>query len=171
MISARNKIKGTIIDINEGAVNGIVKLETKGGNRVSATISMESIRDLQLKKGQYRLTEGARAAVGDYIKAANTSSIAFGNARGVRNIFERLLVAQANRLAQNGDVTKEDLMDITEEDVAAARTSDEKMLAAEKARDELVKSAEETIAELQELSKNVKVQLDGPEESESDEMD
>ena len=132
---------------------------------------MLAILDLQLKKGQYRLTEGARAAVGDYIKAANTSSIAFGNARGVRNIFERLLVAQANRLAQGGDVTKEDLMDITEEDVAAARASDEKMLAAEKARDELVKSAEETIAELQELSKNVKVQLDGPEESESDEMD
>ncbi len=132
---------------------------------------MLAILDLQLKKGQYRLTEGARAAVGDYIKAANTSSIAFGNARGVRNIFERLLVAQANRLAQGGDVTKEDLMDITEEDVAAARASDEKMLAAEKARDELVKSAEETIAELQELSKNVKVRLDGPEESESDEMD
>ena len=51
MISARNKIKGTIVDIIEGAVNGIVKLETKGGNRVSATITMESIRDLQLKKG------------------------------------------------------------------------------------------------------------------------
>ena len=67
--------------------------------------------------------DDARASVKDYIVAANTSSIAFGNARGVRNIFERLLVAQANRLAQGGDLTKDDLMTITQEDVAAARAS------------------------------------------------
>ncbi len=125
---------------------------------------MLAILDLQLKKGQYRLTEAARAAAGDYIAAANTSSIAFGNARGVRNIFERLLVAQANRLAQDGDVTKDDLMDITEADVAAARASDEKMLAAEKAQQELIRSAEDTIAELQALSRDVQVRLDASED-------
>ncbi len=125
---------------------------------------MLAILDLQLKKGQYRLTDEARAASKDYIVAANTSSIAFGNARGVRNVFERLLVAQANRLAQSGDVTKDDLMTITVEDVDAARASDEKMAAAQKAQAELIKSAEETISELQAMSRDVKVKLDLPEE-------
>ena len=124
---------------------------------------MLAILDLQLKKGQYRLTDEARAASKDYIVAANTSSIAFGNARGVRNVFERLLVAQANRLAQSGDVTKDDLMTITVEDVDAARASDEKMAAAQKAQAELIKSAEETISELQAMSRDVKVKLDLPE--------
>ena len=124
---------------------------------------MLAILDLQLKKGQYQLTDEARVAVKDYIVAANTSSIAFGNARGVRNIFERLLVAQANRLAEGGDLTKDDLMTITEADVAAARASDEKMIAAEKAQQELIQSAEDTIAELKALSKDVKVKLDLPE--------
>ena len=124
---------------------------------------MLAILDLQLKKGQYRLTNGARTAVKDYIIDANTSSIAFGNARGVRNIFERLLVAQANRLAQDGNITRDELMTITKQDVAAARAADEKMVAAEKAQAELIRSAEDTIAELKARSKDVKVKLDLPE--------
>ncbi|MBR3272606.1 MAG: AAA family ATPase [Clostridia bacterium] len=120
---------------------------------------MMGILDLQLKKGQYVLTEQARKDVADYIAAANTSSISFGNGRGVRNIFERLLVAQANRLAQATDITKDDLMTITEADVAAARATDEKILAAEKAQQELIKSAEDTLAELQRLAKDVPVNV------------
>ncbi len=123
---------------------------------------MMGILDMQMKKGQYVLTEQARKDVADYIAAANTSSIAFGNGRGVRNIFERLLVAQANRLAQASDITKDDLMTITEADVAAARSTDEKILAAEKAQQELIQSAEDTIAELQRLAKNIPVKLDKP---------
>ena len=118
---------------------------------------MMGILDLQLKKGQYKLTEQARKDVADYIAAANTNSISFGNGRGVRNIFERLLVAQANRLAQAENVTKDDLMTITEADVAAARGSDEKILAVEKAQQALIQSAEDTLAELQKLAKDVPV--------------
>ena len=137
---------------------------------------MMGILDLQLKKGQYVLTEQARKDVADYLAAANTSSIAFGNGRGVRNIFERLLVAQANRLAQASDITKDDLMTITEADVAAARSTDEKILAAEKAQQELIQSAEDTLAELQRLARNVHVNLkkpvsDGPEEPDAPEAD
>ncbi len=51
MISARNKIKGTVVEVKEGAVNGMVKLEAAGGNRVSSTISMESIKELGLAPG------------------------------------------------------------------------------------------------------------------------
>jgi molybdopterin-binding protein len=47
-ISARNQLKGKITAIKEGAVNGIVTLDIGGGNKVSATISMEAIRELGL---------------------------------------------------------------------------------------------------------------------------
>ena len=123
---------------------------------------MAAILDLNLKKGQYKLTDDGREAARQYIIDANTSSISFGNARGVRNVFERLLVAQANRLAQSADVSKEDLMLITAADIQAARETDEKMIAAEKAQQSLIKSAEDTIAELTALSKNIPVKLEPP---------
>lgn len=50
-LSARNQFKGTIVDIQEGAVNGIVKIDIGGGNIVSATISMTSIQELGLHVG------------------------------------------------------------------------------------------------------------------------
>ena len=50
-LSARNQFKGKIVDIQEGAVNGIVKIDIGGGNVMSATISMASIRELGLKVG------------------------------------------------------------------------------------------------------------------------
>ena len=43
-LSARNQFKGKIVDIEEGAVNGIVKIDIGGGNIVSSTISMNAIR-------------------------------------------------------------------------------------------------------------------------------
>lgn len=52
MISARNQIKGTVAEIKEGAVNGIVKVDAGNGNTISATISMESIKELGLTKGK-----------------------------------------------------------------------------------------------------------------------
>ena len=125
------------------------------------TDEMLDILDLQLRKGQYQLSDDAREAVKDYITAANTSSIAFGNARGVRNFFEHLLVAQANRLSEDPNITKDDLMTITRADVEAARGADEKMIAAEKAQAELIKSAEDTIAELTAMSRDVSDKLEG----------
>ena len=50
-LSARNQFKGTVIAIEEGAVNGIVKIDIGGGNVMSATISMAAIRELGLKVG------------------------------------------------------------------------------------------------------------------------
>ncbi|MBR6326758.1 MAG: molybdopterin-binding protein [Lachnospiraceae bacterium] len=51
-LSARNQLKGTIIEIQEGAVNGIVKLDIGGGNVISSTISMSSIKELGLGVGK-----------------------------------------------------------------------------------------------------------------------
>lgn len=50
-LSARNQLKGTVIEVQEGAVNGIVKLDIGGGNVITSTISMGSIRELNLKVG------------------------------------------------------------------------------------------------------------------------
>lgn len=51
-LSARNQLKGTVVEIQEGAVNGIVKLDIGGGNVISSTISMAAIRELQLAVGK-----------------------------------------------------------------------------------------------------------------------
>lgn len=65
-ISARNQFKGTVIDIQEGAVNGIVKIDIGGGNVMSATISMNAIRDLGLEVGKpaYAVVKATSVMVG-----------------------------------------------------------------------------------------------------------
>ena len=50
-LSARNQFKGTIVAIDEGAVNAIVKIDIGGGNVISATISMAAVRELGLRVG------------------------------------------------------------------------------------------------------------------------
>jgi molybdopterin-binding protein len=65
-ISARNQFKGKIIDIQEGAVNGIVKIDIGGGNVMSATISMNAIRELGLEVGReaYAIVKATSVMVG-----------------------------------------------------------------------------------------------------------
>ena len=65
-LSARNQFKGKIIDIQEGAVNGIVKIDIGGGNIVSSTISMNAIRELDLKVGKeaYAVIKATSVMVG-----------------------------------------------------------------------------------------------------------
>lgn len=116
---------------------------------------MMEILNLQLKKGQYEFNDAAKAAVRDYIVDANTSSIAFGNARGVRNIFERLLVAQANRLSADGALTKEALITITEEDVIEAKQSDDKLNKVLRERFEQDENARKMLVELENIASNI----------------
>lgn len=52
VISARNQIAGAIQEIEVGAVNDIVKIAVAGGNTVSATISMDAVKELGLEVGQ-----------------------------------------------------------------------------------------------------------------------
>ena len=51
-LSARNKFAGIVESIEEGAVNGIVKIKIAGDNVISATISMAAIRELGLAAGK-----------------------------------------------------------------------------------------------------------------------
>ena len=117
---------------------------------------MLAILDLQLKKGQYVLEDTARAAVRSYIEDSNTSSIAFGNARGIRNIFEKLLVAQANRLSAQTELDTDSLMTITEADVLEARASDTQLAKAEADRKEMERHTQEAIDALNQLCAEAK---------------
>ncbi len=50
-ISARNQLRGTVVSIEQGAVNGIVQIEVAPGLVVSSSITNEAIRDLGLTVG------------------------------------------------------------------------------------------------------------------------
>ena len=65
-ISARNQFKGTVVGIDEGAVNGIVKIDIGGGNVMSATISMAAIKELGLEIGKeaYAIVKATSVMVG-----------------------------------------------------------------------------------------------------------
>ena len=80
---------------------------------------MFEIFKMRCGKG-YVLAPEAEPLVRDYI-AEESADPSFGNARGVRNLFEHILVAQNNRLANLETVTREDLMTITPDDVLHAR--------------------------------------------------
>ncbi|MBQ3756174.1 MAG: TOBE domain-containing protein [Oscillospiraceae bacterium] len=65
-LSARNQFKGKVVDIQEGAVNGIVKIDIGGGNVMSATISMNAIKELGLEVGKeaYAVVKATSVMVG-----------------------------------------------------------------------------------------------------------
>ena len=84
------------------------------------TEQMVAIFKMQCKKGCYVLAQGTEELVRDFI-AEESADDSFGNARGVRNLFEHILVAQNNRLAKLEKVTRDDLMQIIPDDVLHAR--------------------------------------------------
>jgi molybdopterin-binding protein len=51
-ISARNQLKGTIIDIVKGATTSHVRIDVGGGIIMTASITNEAVDDLKLAKGQ-----------------------------------------------------------------------------------------------------------------------
>lgn len=85
---------------------------------------MFSIFKLQCEKSFYILDSDAEAELKEYFEAVNEEAGEFGNARGVRNTFEKILVEQANRIAELPAVLRDDLMKITLSDVKAALYGD-----------------------------------------------
>ncbi|MDY6347606.1 MAG: AAA family ATPase [Bacteroidales bacterium] len=72
----------------------------------------------QLKEFDYTITPDAAAALKSYFGEAVAHKDAnFGNARFVRNIFERTLQRQANRLSTEVNLTSAKLAEITKEDL------------------------------------------------------
>ena len=50
-ISARNILKGKIVDVNKGATTSHVRIDI-GGSIVTASITNEAVDDLKLEKGK-----------------------------------------------------------------------------------------------------------------------
>ena len=50
-ISARNVIKGRIVEVVKGATTAHVKLDVGGGTVITASITNEAVEDLRLAKG------------------------------------------------------------------------------------------------------------------------
>lgn len=51
-LSARNQIKGTIVDIHRGVVTAQVRVDIGGGVIVTSSITGEAVDDLGLASGQ-----------------------------------------------------------------------------------------------------------------------
>jgi SpoVK/Ycf46/Vps4 family AAA+-type ATPase len=86
---------------------------------------MLGIFKMNCEKSCYVLTAEAEASVKEYFEAVGESAGEFGNARGVRNSFEKILTEQANRIAELPSVTRDDLMKITKDDVTRALFEEE----------------------------------------------
>lgn len=65
-LSARNQLKGKVVEINEGAVNGTVKIDIGGGNVISSVITMASIKELGLQVGKdaYAVIKASSVMIG-----------------------------------------------------------------------------------------------------------
>ena len=61
-ISARNQIKGKVVEVKKGATTSHVRVEIAGGQVITASITNEAVDDLGLKAG---------AAVTAVIKASD----------------------------------------------------------------------------------------------------
>ena len=73
---------------------------------------------LQVKKSDYTLAEDASESLKEHLKnVVENKPKDFGNARYVRNLFEKAIEAQCNRLALKEELTKQDLTLITKDDI------------------------------------------------------
>ncbi len=79
------------------------------------------IFEMYLRKNEYNITREAA----DYLKQSLNYAVEhkdrnFGNARYARNLFEKAIQCQANRLSKQGNVANSDLTEITLADIKAA---------------------------------------------------
>lgn len=98
-ISARNQIKGTVKSVKEGAVNAVVVICRGNHNPIKADITMESVKELDLKEGKECYA---------VVKATNVM-FATSKIEGIsaRNQIEGKIIS-VKEGAVNGSVTIED---------------------------------------------------------------
>lgn len=85
---------------------------------------MLDIFKLYCSKSEYSLTKDGESEALRVLREAAQNAEKFGNGRGVRNLFEKTLSAQANRLSAKDEISKEDLMTLTKDDVQRAISED-----------------------------------------------
>ena len=76
---------------------------------------------MYMKKNQYTISEDAEEMLSEKLTyAVDHKDRNFGNARYVRNIFEKAIQAQANRLSGKTGLSERELTEITREDLESA---------------------------------------------------
>ena len=65
-ISARNKLRGTVVEVTKGATTAHVRIDLGGGAVVTASITNEAVDELKLAKGQtaYAIIKASDVMVG-----------------------------------------------------------------------------------------------------------
>lgn len=65
-LSARNTLKGEVISIQPGAVKAIVIIELPDGQLVTSSISIQALKDLDLRVGQqaYAVVKASDVMIG-----------------------------------------------------------------------------------------------------------
>lgn len=114
IVAGYTKEMNEFLQTNTGLISRFNKfIEFKDYNEDDLIAIMYSMAEKMEMKLEDKAVEKLRA----YISGMNegTKRI-FGNARGIRNLFEKMLVGQANRLACLPEPTIEDLSVITAED-------------------------------------------------------
>ena len=93
-----------------------------------------------MERNDYRLDDAAAAAVKEHLtELYEDRDENFGNARDVRNLFEKIVANQADRVAKLEAPTDEDILTITTADLAGLM---DLPLAEEKKGDKEEKTAE-----------------------------
>ena len=62
-ISARNQLSGTVVSIEKGAVNGVVKIEVAPGVIITSAITNAAIEELELAEGKQAVAVVKASAV------------------------------------------------------------------------------------------------------------
>jgi molybdopterin-binding protein len=65
-LSARNQLKGKVVEVAKGATTAHVRIDVGGGTVVTAAITNEAVDDLQLKVGDqaYAVVKASDVMVG-----------------------------------------------------------------------------------------------------------
>ena len=65
-ISARNKLRGTVVEVTKGATTAHVRIDLGGGAVVTASITNEAVDELKLATGQaaYAIIKASDVMVG-----------------------------------------------------------------------------------------------------------
>lgn len=65
-ISARNKLRGTLLEVTKGATTAHVRIDVGGGAVVTASITNEAVDELKLAKGQaaYAIIKASDVMIG-----------------------------------------------------------------------------------------------------------
>lgn len=108
-------------DLMEDFINSNPGLESRFNRFINfpdySVDEMMDIFSLRMKKAGYELSADAEDALRQTIAEKSKDVTSFGNARGVRNLFERAVARQADRLAAKQNITREELMLLTKDDI------------------------------------------------------